>query len=737
MIDNKDFDFIKEQFDRDGIEAPKILSADSIMQKLEAAQVDMAETQSQSGRETQSQSDAETQPQPDNAKAHEGSEIPRRKMAGPGKPLPKRRWFRPVVSIAACAALVIGLVPFLHNVNPSPASDMLEEYSSYSELDGIVKSMIDNSGYGVLANGMVNESSSEFAAKGDEGIEGNEIVEDAEVPTDAANSGGQEDNASGDATDHSDTYTQVEGVDEADIVKTDGKYIYFNSYMENQIVIVEAKNGKTKRVGAINAGKLGDVINDMYLTDGKLIVISSNYGGAPIVYDGIVTPESDSLTSDGDVSTDEVSPLTPKANRPNHNKFDRESTTVTTFDVNDPSKPKLLNQYTQTGSLLSSRMIGKELCLVTNDYLYTIDRGYYVPYVCYGKNEPTPLEIGNICGIPQAKAPAYTVIGCIDTESGKADKKSIKTKAVLGGSTEIYCNQDTLYITADVSEPIKNDNYDTSDDIGYTYGFYPMEYKTCILKVSFKDGKIKYQKTATIDGNVNNQFSMDERGGYFKVAATDTVNGKDTNNLYVMDENMKIVGSVKNFAPDEHIEAVRYIKDKAYVITYEQVDPLFIIDLKDPTDPVIEGHVKISGFSTLLVPSGKDHLLGLGFSTEGTDFGEATNGVKLSLFDINDPAKPTVADAKEYPGMDSEVQYNHKALLVGPKADYYAIPYSLWDENGDDIQYGILKFSTKAGTLTDVEELATKEAVMRCIYIGDYLYGICDNDSIESFHINQ
>ena len=700
MIDNKDFDFIKEKFDSDGIEAPASLSADNIMQKLDAA------------------------PQPEGVEPQPNAAEPRHNAAATRKPLPKRRWFRPVVSIAACAALVIGLVPFLHNGSPSFDSDMLEQYSSYNELDNKVKSMIDDNGFGVLANGMVSESADEFAAKGEEAIE------DAEVPdADTASPGATEDNASGEPSDHSSTYTQVEGVDEADIVKTDGKYIYYNSYMENQVVIVKAKNGKTTRIGAINAGKLGDLIDDMYLTDGQLIVISSNYGDAPIVYDGAIVPEDDALTPDG--------ALAPKANKPSLYQFNRESTTVTTFDVSDPSKPKQLNQYTQTGSLLSSRMIGKELCLVTNDFLYTIDNGYCVPYVSYGKNEPTPLELENICGIPQAKSPAYTVIGCIDTESGKADKKSIKTKAVLGGSTEIYCNQDTLYITADVSEPIKNDSYGADDDVIYSYGFYPLDYKTYILQVSLKDGKIKYQNTATIDGNVNDQFSMDERNGYFKVAATDTVNGKDTNNLYVMDDNMKIVGSVKNFAPGEHIEAVRYIKDKAYVITYEQVDPLFIIDLKDPTDPVIEGHVKISGFSTLLVPSGKDHLLGLGFSTEGTDFGEATNGVKLSLFDISDPAKPTVADAKEYPGMDSEVQYNHKALLVSPKADYYAIPYSLWDENGDDIQYGILKFSTKAGTLTDVEELTTKEAVMRCIYIGDYLYGICDNDSIESFHINQ
>ena len=211
---------------------------------------------------------------------------------------------------------------------------------------------------------------------------------------------------------------------------------------------------------------------------------------------------------------------------------------------------------------------------------------------------------------------------------------------------------------------------------------------------------------------------------------------------------MTQVGSVKNFAPDEHIEAVRYIKDKAYVITYEQTDPLFIIDLKDPANPVIEGHVKITGFSTLLVPSGKDYLLGLGFSTTSTEMGEATDGVKLSLFDIRNPSAPKVADAKEFTGMDSEVQYNHKALLVGPDASYYAIPYSQYVDSSDstgivdydeypipDLETGVLVFSVKSGKLTDVNKHPSKEAVKRCLYIGDYIYSICEDDSIESFTV--
>ena len=201
---------------------------------------------------------------------------------------------------------------------------------------------------------------------------------------------------------------------------------------------------------------------------------------------------------------------------------------------------------------------------------------------------------------------------------------------------------------------------------------------------------------------------------------------------------MKEIGSVRNFARNEHIEAVRYIKNKAYVITYEQTDPLFIIDLSDPSHPVIEGHVKISGFSTLLVPDGENQLLGLGFSTESTEFGEATNGVKLALFDISDPSKPAVSDSQEFPGMDSQVQYDHKALLSGENGSYYAFPYEIWNDDWTEDSVprsGVLVFSTGQGKLHVLKDQQTEGDVRRCIYIGNYLYAICSDDSIEGFEL--
>lgn len=642
MIDNKDFDFVKEKFESDGIETPEKLSADNMMRMLGE--------------------------QPDRAASQREQ-----------RPIRKRPWFRPVVAAAACAALVVGLVPLMNfNFGSQQGSDAasgeLQYFANYDELTSKIKSMSEENGHVLYSN----KEDSIALGNGDAVTETEDMAEAPAASSETGNAVGQTRPES-----HSETYTQVEGVDEADIVKTDGKYIYFSSYEENQIIIARAAKGKARRVAAIGSGKIGSFIEDMYVSGDKLIVIG---------YDS---------------------------------EKEDEFTTVTVFDVANPENPKMLRKYSQSGDLLSSRLIGSNLCLVTNDYIYVRTPSGFIPRVYYN-DEVQQLPIGDICCFPGCTQPAYTIVGCMDISSEKSSQKTIKTKAVLGGSSEIYCNNENLYITGTVFNNGGYGDFWTNADI-----------QTNILKVSIRDGNVKFKKSAVVHGTVNNQFSMDESDGYFKVAVTDSADGQDTNNLYIMDKNMKEVGCVRNFARGEHIEAVRYIKDKAYVITYEQVDPLFIIDLADPTDPVIEGHVKITGFSTLLVPAGDDHLLGLGFSTEELEDPEidmeATDGVKLSLFDITDPSNPTVADAKAFRGMDSEVQYNHKALLVGPNASYYAIPFCEYGKDFETETNGILTFKVQNGKLAGFHKNETNGSVMRCIYIGDYIYGVCDDDSIEGF----
>ena len=716
MIDkNNDLEFLRDKFERDGLQVPDSLSADAMRQKLEAAGA------------------------PEHAKADAPSLTV---TTGSSDQAPrKKRWTRPLIAAAACAALVIGLIPAMHSILPEhpddstliseesgsttvssgDASDLIT-FDSYKDLDREMKNLLASESSKTDSDIMVYESSdmadADIAAEDSPAFATGSAAE-------AKESGSASTNAAlgSDAPQHSETYTQVEGIDEADIVKTDGNYIYHLSSVENQIIITKVNNGKTKRISAVSGSKAHTYIHDIYVLGDQLIVIGADREG-PVT--GIYR----------------------------NNSVD--STTVSVYDISDRTDPKLQNSYSQSGSLLSSRLIGNHVCLVTNEYLYSYEKNRSLPYVSFGEGKAEKLPIADICSFPEISSPAYTVVGMIDLASDKTFRDTVRTKAVLGGSDEIYCNGENLYITATLN---RASPYVIGSREAYVPDMEAWDWQTQILKVSLAKGKVKYERSAIVDGNVNDQFSMDESNGTFKIATTSVEDGADVNNLFILDKKLNGLGACIGFARDEHIEAVRYIKDKAYVITYEQTDPLFIIDLSDPSDPVIEGHVKISGFSTLLVPADNDHLLGLGFSTETTEFGEATDGVKLALFDISDPSEPKVADSESFPHMYSTVQYDHKALLVGPNADYYAIPYEkepdswyeeepveIWDdaEEGDSEQidapedepsYGILVFSAKGGGLRMLQDLKADENVSRCIYIGDYIYGICEDDSIEGFRM--
>ena len=399
-------------------------------------------------------------------------------------------------------------------------------------------------------------------------------------------------------------------------------------------------------------------------------------------------------------------------------------------------------------------MTGGKILLVTSQSIYR-DQKNRIPFVSFNEGNPENLDIGNIQCIPSPATATFTVVGMVDPSKGKIDRDKTRTRAVLGGSEQIYCSTDELYITASV---FKDDGGGSS--VPWNPGVpFDLEEETRILKVDFSKGKFAYSAIGTVPGRVNDQFSMDARGGFFRIATTSHSNKGDTNNLFVLDKDLKETGSLRNFARDEHIEAVRYIGNYAYVITYEQIDPLFIIDLSDPKDPEIKGHVKISGFSTLLVPVDNDHVLGFGFATETTQTGESTDGLKLALFDVSEPEDPKVSDSLSFDDVSSEIQYDHKALLVGPNGSYYAIPFDRYsddwiddpdlmiedagenvEDNTDrkgnaDSDNGIMLFDARAGKLELKKQFPADTAVKRCIYIDDWIYAIGNDDSIRSYRL--
>ena len=200
------------------------------------------------------------------------------------------------------------------------------------------------------------------------------------------------------------------------------------------------------------------------------------------------------------------------------------------------------------------------------------------------------MSATDVSAFPHPDQASYVTVSSVRFKNSK--KIESETKAVLGASGDIYCNTKNLYIAST--------DYSTKSTA------------TRIMKIGLNDGKLSFDAVGKVRGTAYGQFAMDEKDGFFRIATTADRNGHDVNNLYVLDEKLEEVGSVTGFARNEHIEAVRFIGEKAYIITYEQIDPLFILDLADPTAPKIDGEVEITGFSTMLVPISDKRLIGIG-----------------------------------------------------------------------------------------------------------------------------
>ena len=602
-----------------------------------------------------------------------------------------RKW----AAAAACLIIAVFGGIQVHSLLTAPPDTVTEDGELYyfrnqSEIENLVSSLDQ---YPAIYGGDELELLEDSAPLSND--TGSAAAESSADGSEIVRSGAK--SASG--AEHSDTYLQVDEVDEADIVKTDGKYIYYVTD-NREVVILEADNGKASQVAKIGTDDVENYIHDIFLKGDTLVTV------------GYVYDDEDSYTG------------------------------VVTYDITDRSKPELISSFRQTGSIVSSRMVGDFVYLVTNDYVY---RGGRVVPKCTVDGELKEMEAADICCVPDPKEASYIVLSAVDISSGRSAR--CKTSAVFGASSDIYCNDHNLYTALTEWDSEK-----------YTY-------YTRIVRAELDGTSVKFDATARVRGRIDNQFSMDESDGYFRIATTGERDGMDVNNLFVLDSSLREVGSVTGFARNESIRAVRYFGDKAYVITYEQIDPLFIIDLSDPADPKIEGEVMIDGFSTLLVPAGEGRLLGIGHATGDNGYGgEYAAGLKLALFDISDPSRPEVIDSIEFEDMNSPAQDTHKALTVNTKDGWYAVPYDIYHYSepaaADSEDVSAVSGSEDAAALIDTEPGYSYEAgvlvfgaderldvfdqhklsdtyLSRCVYIGDYIYAIDGDGKVSSFRFSR
>ena len=231
------------------------------------------------------------------------------------------------------------------------------------------------------------------------------------------------------------------------------------------------------------------------------------------------------------------------------------------------------------------------------------------------------------------------------------------------------CSRDMVYASPQHLY-LQNVVGDWSDNSGPT---------TTLVKFSFDRGRVRARGAAHVAGRTLNQFSMDERDGVFRIVTTrEPHNGRDARatDLYLLDDNLERLGSVENIAPGEQFYAARFFGDRAYLVTFQVTDPLFVVDLSDPKNPKILGELEIPGYSTYLQPYDETHLIGIGrnITSSGRD-----QGLKFALFDVADPAHPKTLHTEIIgdSSTTSPALTDHKALLFDREKALFILPISI------------------------------------------------------------
>lgn len=374
---------------------------------------------------------------------------------------------------------------------------------------------------------------------------------------------------------YSQTNLRQEGVDEGDVVKTDGRYLYVCKENGRQIKIIDTV-GELREIGQITAEE-GMQIRELYLFTGQ-----TGTDTVKLVCAGNKTSENDGT------STAEIA----------------------TYDVSNPKKPQMLGTVSQSGGYTSSRLVGGHLYLFSEYYVYGQIREEepftYIPAV-NGKL----IQERDIVLPPYDTGCMYEIVTSVDLDR----------PSQVSDSKAIFTNGGTLYVS--------NKNiYYYETDWGTTGG----REKTVIRKIGYEDGVLSKAVKGETDGYVKDSFCIDEYKGYLRIVST----VGETNSVYVLDSKLKTVGAIRGLAKDERIYSARFLGDMGYFVTFRETDPLFCADFKDPENPKIIGKLKIPGFSDYLHPYGKNRLLGIGMSIE--EDSQVTDGAKLSMFDISDGA---------------------------------------------------------------------------------------------------
>lgn len=444
---------------------------------------------------------------------------------------------------------------------------------------------------------------------------------------------------------YSRTNVQTFGIDESDVVKTDGEYLYL--LRGSSVSIVQA-GGEMEQVGEIRPESADTAagVCAMYVDGDRLILMVQEYSSS------IEEKEREDTAYYDLLYIEEGS-----------------SVSVLTYDISDKRKPVLAGKVTQDGGYVTSRKDGNIVYLFTDQYLledYEKNPADAIPEVNAGKVAADCIYMGE----SGERALLISSLSLYRPDEAR------DTVMILDNGSEIYMGEDSLYL--------------------YRTDYRGFAETTQIAKFSLTGGFLNGEAAVSVRGMVRDTFAIHEKDKKLRILTTDTSGADMENCLFLLDEDLKVTGRLEHIAVGESIYAARYLGDMAYFITYRNMDPLFAVDLSDERNPKLVGELEITGFSEYLHFWGEDKLLGLGYETDpGTG---RQKGLKLVMFDMSNPAELKILGTKVLRDTSySPALYDYKTILADPGENLIGFivesydrgvkrDYELYQWNGDGFE---------------------------------------------------
>lgn len=481
--------------------------------------------------------------------------------------------------------------------------------------------------------------------------------------------------------DYSTTNLQMEGVDESDIAKIDGSYIY--TVEDKYIVITDIRDGKLKEVTRFLPKDCGasDRVMEIYVDGDQLILVVQCY----------------------ETSLEEDSAFCYKMNG-------KSTTQIQVYSIVDRKNPEFEGRLIQDGYYNTSRKIGDVVYLftqynMTSDVVGYVEKEYtsVIPKVNGEKVAASEIYL------PESSGESGILVSSLDVN--KPDKV-LDSKLVISGYAQTYISKDALYLY--------EEDYDGA-------------MITNIAKFALDEGRISGVAAAAVRGYVRDTFAINASDGYLRVLTTDYSTEDEVNALYILDENMKLTGQLTGIAPGEEIYAARFMGNTGYFVTYRNTDPLFTVDLSDPAKPEIIGELKVTGFSEYLHFWDDTHLLGIGYESD-ENTGNIEN-IKLSMFNIENPGEVTEEAKLVLKDVDySEALYDYKSVIISK--DKNLIGLVCEDYSGSRTKQTYQIYSYENGTFKKQAEIPGINGVnyenVRGMYSGNVFY-LWINDNITSY----